>query len=323
MTDLTVLVALAAAVSFGWSTAAMHHDASKAPAGGPVALLRHVVGQWRWLTGMAASLLGLVLHGVALSIGSLAVVQPLVVTGLVFSFVFRAALDRRWPSRYVFGWACFTAVGLGSFLLAARSTTGSAAPSGGAAAAVLAMGTITAVTCWVTASRVRAAPAGLLLGLGAGVNFGLTAGALKATTAAHSVSEALTSWPLYVLIVLGVSGFLANQLAYRRAPLASSLPILNVANPLVALTFGVVAFHEVTARGPLRLTVEAVSLAVVLAGVFFLARHEEPTPGRPVLAQPATHTGNDTDRRDDSDDDSDGTLLVPGELSTRARALPL
>jgi len=306
LTDLTVLVALAAAVSFGWSTAAMHHDASKAPAGGTLALLRHVITQWRWLTGMAASLLGLFLHGVALSIGSLAVVQPLVVTGLVFSFVFRAALDRRWPSRFVLGWACFTAVGLGSFLLAARSTTGSAAPSGGAAAAVLAVGTLAAAACWVTATRVRAAPAGLLLGLGAGINFGLTAGALKATTATQSVSQALTSWPLYVLLVLGVSGFLSNQLAYRRAPLASSLPILNVANPLVALTFGVVAFDEVTARGPLRLAVEGVSLAVILAGVFFLARHEEAAPLRPVLHQPDT----DDDSGDDtSDDNADRALL--------------
>jgi len=299
LTDLTVLVALAAAVSFGWSTAAMHHDASKAPAGGTLALLRHVITQWRWLTGMAASLLGLFLHGVALSIGSLAVVQPLVVTGLVFSFVFRAALDRRWPSRFVLGWACFTAVGLGSFLLAARSTTGSAAPSDGAAAAVLAVGTLAAAACWVTATRVRAAPAGLLLGLGAGINFGLTAGALKATTATQSVSQALTSWPLYVLLVLGVSGFLSNQLA-------SSLPILNVANPLVALTFGVAAFDEVTARGPLRLAVEGVSLAVILAGVFFLARHEEAAPLRPVLHQPDTDgdSGDDT-----SDENADRALL--------------
>ncbi len=55
MTDLTVIVALAAAVSFGWSTAAMHHDASKAPAGGTFALLRHVVLQWRWLVPAMAA----------------------------------------------------------------------------------------------------------------------------------------------------------------------------------------------------------------------------------------------------------------------------
>ena len=98
LVGLTVAVALAAAIAFGWSTALMHHSASGAPeeVRGLVALLRHVVRQWRWLLGMAASLLGLVLHAVALHLGSLAVVQPLIVTGLVFSFLFRAALDGKW-----------------------------------------------------------------------------------------------------------------------------------------------------------------------------------------------------------------------------------
>lgn len=287
MTGLTVLVALAAAVAFGWSTAAMHHDASAAPStiGGPLALVRHLVVQWRWLTGMAASLLGLGLHAVALSIGSLAVVQPLVVTGLMFSFFFRSGLDRRWPSRTVMGWACFTGVGLALFLVAARSTTGTAAPSEAGAAVVLAAGAACACACWWAASRSRPA-AGLLLGAGAGINFGLTAGTLKATTAAHSVAEVVTSWPLYVLLVLGISGFLANQVAYRKAPLSSSLPILNVANPLVALVYGVIAFRERPATGPLALAVEGGGLAAVLAGVFFLARHEDAAPPEPRAAEP-------------------------------------
>lgn len=290
MTGLTVLVALAAAVAFGWSTAAMHYDASTAPAsiGGPVALIRHLVVQWRWLTGMAASLLGLGLHGIALRLGSLAVVQPLVVSGLVFSLFFRAALDRRWPSRSVIGWACVTAGGLAVFLVAARSATGSAAPDGTAAAVVLGVGAAAACTCWWVAGRVGAVSAGLLLGAGAGINFGLTAGALKATSASHGIGAALTSWPLYALLVLGVSGFLANQIAYRRAPLASSLPILNVANPLVALTFGVVAFQERPARQLGAYLLEAACLTTVLAGVYFLARHDEaslPDP-MPTVADP-------------------------------------
>ena len=79
MTVVSVAVAFGAAVMFGWSTAAMHHGASGAPQStggwrGLLSLLRHVVRQWRWVTGMIASLLGLVLHAAALRTGSLAVV---------------------------------------------------------------------------------------------------------------------------------------------------------------------------------------------------------------------------------------------------------
>lgn len=229
MTGLVVVVSLAAAVAFGWSTAAMYHDASAAPPGltGPFALIRYLVRQRRWRTGLAASLIGLVLHGLALRLGSLAVVQPLVVTGLVFSFLFRALLERRRPSRIVLGWAGFTAVGLALFLVASRSTTGTTTPSGPAATALLLVGAAGACACWWAATRARPAAGGLLLGAGAGINFGLTAGTLKATAAATSAAQLLGGWPLYVLLALGISGFLANQTAYRKAPLASSLPILK------------------------------------------------------------------------------------------------
>lgn len=281
---LTALVALAAAVAFGWSTAAMHSDASRAPAeiSNPFRLVRHLASQPRWLSGMAASLLGLGLHSLALRIGSLALVQPLVVTGLVFTFLFRALLDRRLPSRRVAGWAGLTAVGLAVFLVAARSTTGSARPQGLAPLFVLGAGGVLAAGCWRWSYRAHAARAGLLLGLAAGVVFGLIAGTLKATTASPSLGDLVTGWPLYVLLALGACGFLLNQTAYRRAPLTSSVPVLNVANPLVALVYGVAAFSERPAAGVAAVGAEAASLAAVLVGVFFLARETEESATAPL-----------------------------------------
>ena len=287
MTLLGVAVALAAAVAFGWSTAAMHYDASSAPPAvqGPVALVRHLAGQWRWLTGMAASLLGLGLHAVALRIGSLSVVQPLVVTGLVAALLFRAALERRRPDPAVLGWACLTAAGLAVFLAAAGSTTGSATPSGAPAAIILAAGAVAACVCWRAARRARPGGAGLLLGGGTGIVFGLTAGTLKATSDEHGLVQVLTSWPLYVLLVLGLVGFLANQVTYRRTSLASSLPLLNVANPVVALAYGVLAFGERPGRRPAGYLVEGLALTAVLLGVYFLARRPGRVPhGRPAVA---------------------------------------
>ncbi len=276
MIGVVIPVALGAAVCFGWSTAAMHHDASTAPVDirGPFALIRHLSHQWRWLTGMAASLAGLGLHAWALSLGSLAVVQPLVVTGLVAALLFRSALDRCWPSRAELGWGCVTAVGLAVFLVAAPPSTGTAAAAGGPAAIIIIISAVTACLCWRAARHSRQSRAGLLLGLGTGINFGLTAGTLKAASAAHSLGGLLTGWPLYTLIGLGACGMVANQVTYRRASLARSLPALNVANPVVALIFGLVAFHERPATGTVALLVEGGSLVIVLVGVFVLARLE-------------------------------------------------
>lgn len=274
---LTALVALTAAVAFGWSTAAMHASASRAPdhVGGSLALVRHLLGQGRWLSGLAASLVGLGLHSLALRLGSLAVVQPLVVTGLVFTFVFRAVLDRALPPGRVVLWSGVTAVGLAVFLVAAGSTTGTAAPHGVAPFLVLGCGALAALGCWRGSYRTEPAGTGLLLGAAAGVVFGLIAGTLKATTASASVLAAVTSWPLYALLLLGTAGFLLNQTAYRRAPLTSSVPVLNVVNPLVALVYGALAFHERPAAGVGALSAEALSLLTVLAGVYFLAQQGE------------------------------------------------
>lgn len=86
-------VALVAAIAFGWSTALTHHSASRAPeeADGVAGLSLHLAAQRRWLPDMAASLVGLALHTLALRLGSQAVVHPLVVSALAFAFLSRAA----------------------------------------------------------------------------------------------------------------------------------------------------------------------------------------------------------------------------------------
>ena len=282
---LPALVALAAAVAFGWSTAAMHASASRTPEGvvGAFATLWHLVRQRRWLSGMAASLSGLALHSLALRLGSIAVVQPLVVTNLVFTFLFRALLDRQLPPRAVTAWAGVAAVGLAAFLVISGSGTGTDEPHGRGAAVLLLVGGVVAAGCWRASLRATPAATGLLLGTAAGIVFGMIAGTLKAAAGSSSVLDLVTSWPLYVLLLLGAAGFATNQTAYKRAPLTSSVPVLNVVNPVVALVFGVVAYSERPASGVLAVTGQALSLALVLVGVFFLARQEHVAQEPPLV----------------------------------------
>jgi drug/metabolite transporter (DMT)-like permease len=280
LTGLAIAVALAAAIAFGWSTALMHHGASGAPDDGRGlrGLLSHVVRQRRWLLGMAASLTGLALHAFALHVGTIAVVQPLVVTGLVFAFLFREALDRQLPSRRTMLWVLLTAAGLTLFLIGAGSRTASQRLAMTGAVAVLVVGAVVVAAGWLAAERIPR-HAGVLLGVAAGVVYGLIAGTLKATTdtASRGLLVMVTSWPVYVLVALGVAGFLLNQQAYQRAPLARSAPAANTVNPVVAVVFGVVGFGERPADSAGAITAEVLGLIGVLAGVFFLARNEEVT----------------------------------------------
>jgi hypothetical protein len=267
-------LALASAVSFGWSTALMHHGASgAAPGSSGIALLRHVFIQWKWLIGLAASLFGLGLHTFALGLGTLTLVQPIVVTGLFFSLVFRDALDRRWPSRRTLTWGAVTAAGLAVFLAATGSSESSDFPDDLGAALVISAGLLGAAVTWRLAGQ-RPTRAGLLLGTSGGIVFGLMAGSLKATTGAWAHHEVFTTWPLYAAITIGLTGFLLNQHLYHRSRLPDSIPMLNLVNPLVALTFGVVVFDERPRSSPLAVLVECSGLAAVLLGIFFLGRSE-------------------------------------------------
>ncbi len=272
MSWLAAAVASASAVAAGWSTALMHYGASGAVRGvGAGELARHVVAEWRWWLGVVASLLGLALHATALHLGSLTIVQPLAVTALFFSMVFRDLLDHRAPPRGTLVWGVITAVGLGLFLTAAGPTGGEDMPDGQAAALLIGLGAV-GVLVALRASGRFPVHSGLLLGTAGGIVFGLMAGAIKSTTSAWSVGELFTSWPLYVMVVVGLSGFLLNQHIYNRTTLPESLPTLNLVNPLVALTFGFVVFAERPSGSPLSLALECLGLTAVLVGIFVLGR---------------------------------------------------
>jgi drug/metabolite transporter (DMT)-like permease len=279
-----IFVAFLDAIAFGSSTALMHHSASRAPespggARGLAVLIRHLATQKTWLAGVAASLTGLGLHSVALALGSLAVVQPIVVTGLVFAFVFRAVLDRKMPQPRVMLWVVVVAAGIAIFLVGAHTNESSDDVSVGTAFGFVAVaGALAAVTWWL-ATKATEIRAGLMMGVAGGLIFGMIASMIKVVTSSSSLWEALTTWPIYALAGLGLAGFLSNQYAYNRAPLSQSLPVLNVVNPVIAVTFGIVVFNESPSSDPALLTLEVIGLLTVLTGVAFLAREEDDKPG--------------------------------------------
>jgi len=291
--------AVAAAICFALGTALQHQAATKEHGyRSGIHLLLRLARNRRWAAGMALAAAGVVLHAAALRVGALAVVQPVLVTGLALALPVRALLDRARPSAAQAVAAAVLAAGVALFVVAANPSAGHPAPYGRDAAAVIAAGVLLAGLCSVMAARALSGRvAGFTLGLAAGTLYGLTGGALKATVdaAARNPVAALTDWPLWTLAALGAWALILHQRAYTHAPLSVSLPVLSVANPLAGMVFGILVFGETPASAPLALLGMTLGMAVIVSSVAVLARLPAPADQKSasgtVAGLPPGHDG--------------------------------
>ncbi|MFT3871654.1 MAG: DMT family transporter [Nocardioides sp.] len=280
MTWLAIAFALASAFSAGLSTSVQHHAAENAPrGGGVVGLLRHLAGRPWWLFGQALGLVTVVFHAAALHFGPLALVQPIVISGIVFAVPIRAAISRQLPPRAEVGWVALTAVGLAIFLVASDPSESTIA---GRTTVQVAMTAATALVAYVLLAASKRIHDGqrraFVLGIAAGLLFGLVAVTLKIAVhelAAGGVVGALTSWSTWALVVVGVSGVATNQFAYHSARLSASMPVLNIVDVLVALGFGYIVFEEVPRHTPWAIAAMLVAMVAVAIGLWQLAIFEE------------------------------------------------
>jgi hypothetical protein len=281
-----LIAALCAALGFAVSSPLQHHAAAEAPAGvtSTRQLLPHLVRRPWWLVGQVLALASFFLHAYALHAGALALVQPIVVSGIVFAVPIRAALSRQRPPPGEIRAVVVTAVGLATFLVAAGSMVGSRTLLTVGAVfvgvGVLVAGGVFALAGRSTTAALRAG----LYGVTAGILFGMVAGCVKLTLGLleeDGLVGVLTGWPTWALIPMGICGVAINQRAYRVGALSASMPVLNIVNVLVAVTFGVIVLGEVPAHEPLALVAELVGLACIAVGLVQLSAHADldvPTP---------------------------------------------
>ena len=246
-----------------------------------------IVSQRLWWMGTAADAVAVCLHALALRRGALSVVQPLLVTVLVFGLVARGFSQGRADRREVW-WAVMLSSALAGFLAIAGSTASAEGADVDRGPALAAGVVAVALTggC-VALARVRFAHGGAaaLYGAATGVVYAGTAALLKAltTVATHGLSAVLTSWQLYTVIAAGGLGVVLTQLAYQAGPLAASLPTITIVNPLLSIVIGVVVYDESIRHG-LGASVAMASLLLLLGvAVYQLAKTE---PDAPLTAGP-------------------------------------
>lgn len=264
---------IAAAACHALSSVLQQREARRAPTHMAMrpGLIGHLLRRPVWLSGNLAGLAGFALQFLALRRGSLAVVQPLLVIGLVFALAGAAALDHRHLSRRDASWTALTMVGLALFLVVARPRPGASRESD-LGWLGLALVTAVIVAGLVALARARPSSRALSLGAAAGVLGGVLAALIKRT--GHGVSQGLThtllTWPLYALGLCGILGIMVTQSAYQAGDIRLSLPALTTIEPVAAILIGELLFSERVSLNGLAPAAEVLGLALMSLGVFGL-----------------------------------------------------
>lgn len=279
-TAVAAAIALIAACSFAVSNSLQHRAAGGVPRDEATAcgvLLTLTRNPW-WVAGTALSFVGMLLHATALRWGSLALVQPLLLMGVVLAIPFRAALERTWPAARELRAVAITVVGLATFLGSETLVPGGGVPRRAVAIAMTLAALLLAAVA--AAAGRRWCPdrdrlhAGLL-GATAGCLFGVSAGLLKLIGGDLGGGQVPSNLPVVLVVALvgvGILGTAMNQRAYQIASLAFSMPLVNVVGVLTAIVFGALVFGELPGRSPVGLVAQLFGLGVLAAGLHGIAR---------------------------------------------------
>jgi drug/metabolite transporter (DMT)-like permease len=285
---LAVVFALAAAMANAINLMTQH----KASIGAP----RQVTG-WRlalylprqplWLLGVAAAVGSFIFQALALHSGPMSVVQPLLVTELVFVLVLRRIWIRQDVARAAWASVTVVCVTLGVFLAVGEPSGGHPFPAAKQwLSAGLVFGGAVAVLA-VLALRGAPARRAAVLAAATGLTAALEATFLKTATETLSVSGIggmLANWPVYAFIAAIITGALLQQATLHVGPLSVSQPILVITDPFASIILSVWLFGEHFTDSPAKIAIAVVAFAAMAAGVTMLTRTapQDLTPSKPA-----------------------------------------
>ncbi|WP_328405624.1 DMT family transporter [Streptomyces sp. NBC_00390] len=269
-----MICALGSAVCFGTASVlqAMAARAAEPGSGSGVdaALLLRALRQWRYLVGLALDGLGFLLQIVALRslpiyVVGAALAASLAVTAVVSSRLLHVRLSRT-------EWAAVVVVCAGMAMLGlAAGPEGDRAGSTalrwctlGTALGVLVLGAV--------AGRLPDRPRALVLGLGAGIGFGVVEVSVRLIDTL-ALPEVLTNVALYALLVGGGAAFLLLTSALQRGSVTTATAGLVITETIGPSVVGVVWLGDRTREGLAWLAITGFVVAV--AGALALARFGE------------------------------------------------
>jgi len=243
-----------------------------------------------WLTAVAANVAGFALQVVALSFGSLALVQPLLVCDLVFSVLILLCMRKRSgiqgtgitrQTRIVFAGVTATVIGVAGFLAIGHPSSGASRVSFGTFPP-LAVGLVVVVGgCLAVAARNRKLRP-LALALACGINYGVAAFLVKLLTSEFGggLGTVFSNWPIYVFAVVGPAGFVLNQDAFQQDKfLVPVQAIITAADPVISVALGILWLNLRLHSSPADIAGEVVSILLIITGIAITANYAPSVAG--------------------------------------------
>lgn len=236
-----------------------------------------LVRQPLWWAGLIAAVAGFVFQAIALAHGSLLLVQPLLVSSLLFALPMSARLCHQrisWPQ---WGWATLLTAALAVFVLVGQPREGHSRPPIPAWTLALAIAVPSVIVCITAAHRAAGRVRAMLLGVAVAVLLGMIAVVTKVCT--HRFAEggwhALLTVPApYVLVGLAVTVTVVQSSAFHAGALQASVPIMLVGEPIVAVLLGVVVLGEHLAVGGVAALILVAAVAAMVAATVALGRSQ-------------------------------------------------
>ena len=233
----------------------------------------------RWLVGLLFMGGTFVFQAIALYFGELAVVQPVLVTELIFTLALRRywlhddIRSRTWTA------ALMICVGLAAFLLASQPSEGHRVATVGDWVWALSIRGAVIVLLLMLSRRGSPARRAALLGCAAALMWAIDAAFVKAATDLLSQSgwtALLTHWQLYAVVASGVLGTLLLQAAFAAGPLAASQPAILIVDPLASIALGIELFGEKLNTSTPAIIVSVIGLLIMAAGVVVISAWAPP-----------------------------------------------
>ena len=318
---VTIVLSLLAAFLFALSAAlqqrAARSEARRHGGAGPawlpvLGVLGRLVRDRRWLAGQGANVVGFAAHAAALHVGSITVVQPLLVVQLLFAL----ALGYRRPLRRDWFGTLLVCGGLAVLLAARGAQLGHPADRGHVALTValaaIVIGGLLAVARY---ARPRPQLRAAMVAVAAGICFCLTAVFVGVVT--HDVSRGglaalATEWALLGLVASTTLGGLLAQDAFAAGSLPTAMTAMNITDPTVSVLVGTFLLGAGAPAGPGGLVAYAL---LVSCGVALLANS-------PTLHDERDLYGTDGARASSvpNSASSSATVVAHGNRSAAARA---
>jgi hypothetical protein len=238
-------------------------------------LITDLLRQPRWLAGIGCMIAGQVLAAWSIGNLSLAFVEPLLTTNLVFALVLAVPIAKATLRLWEFLGAAVLCTGV-ALLSAARSAKPIGLSFGSfshwpAAAVIAGLAFFLVIQGRKRPGRLRA----LLTGTGAGLVFGiqdaLTRQTLQ-TLSSNGAGALFTTWAPYALVGAGAIGIWLMQSAFNSGPLQHSLPAISAGEPLVGILLGVLIFGDRVQVSPGELALQAGGIVALIAGVIMVGR---------------------------------------------------